>query len=122
MLAGISVSSPLMCIVVLLKLFNMVYAQLGPTMKRIKYSILFYSIMNGHTIGAILENYDVAMLARHNVMHYNDSLKGDKVLESLNRIPTSFKTVILIFLVLFEHNFLRNLQNLSGKRNKNIHV
>ena len=35
--------SPLMCIGVLLKLFNMLYAQLGPTMERIKYSILFYS-------------------------------------------------------------------------------
>ena len=33
--------SPLMCIVVLLKLLNMLYAQLGPTMERIKYSILF---------------------------------------------------------------------------------
>ena len=35
--------SLLMRIVVLLKLFNMLYAQLGPTMERIKYSILFYS-------------------------------------------------------------------------------
>ena len=25
--------------------------------------------MNGHTIGAMMENYDVAMLAEHNVMH-----------------------------------------------------
>ena len=33
--------SLLMRIVVLLKLFNMLYAQLGPTMERIKYSILF---------------------------------------------------------------------------------
>ena len=40
--------------------------------------------MNGHTIGAIMENYDcdVARLAGHNVMHYNDSLKGDNVHES----------------------------------------
>ena len=35
--------SLLMHIVVLLKLFNMLYAQLGPTMERINYSILFYS-------------------------------------------------------------------------------
>ena len=35
--------------------------------------------MNGHTIGAIMENYGVARLAGHNVMHYNDSLKGDNV-------------------------------------------
>ena len=40
----------------------------------------------------------------------------------LNRIPKSFKKVILIFLVLFEHDFLRNLLNLSGKRNGNKHV
>ena len=35
--------------------------------------------MNGQTIGAIMENYDVAMLAGHNVMYYSDSLKGDSV-------------------------------------------
>ena len=34
----------------------------------------------------------------------------------------SFKTVILIFLLLFEQDFLRNLRNLSGKRNGNKHV
>ena len=38
--------------------------------------------MNGHTIGAIMENFDVAMLAGHNVMHYNDSLKGDNMHKS----------------------------------------
>ena len=38
--------------------------------------------MNGQTIGAIMENYDVAMLAGHNVMYYSDSLKGDSVHES----------------------------------------
>ena len=31
--------------------------------------------MNEQTVGAILENYDVAMLAGHNVMHFSDSLK-----------------------------------------------
>ena len=55
-------------------------------------------------------------------MHYNDSLKGDNVQESFKLIPKSFKNVILIFLVLFEHDFLRNLRNLSGKRNENKHV
>ena len=40
----------------------------------------------------------------------------------LNRIPKSFKTVILLFLVLFELNFLRNSRNLSGKRKGNKHV
>ena len=39
-------------------------------------------LMNGHTIGAIMENYDVARLAGHNVMHYNDGLKGENVHES----------------------------------------
>ena len=38
--------------------------------------------MNAHTIGAIMENYDVARLAGHNVMYYNYSLKGDNVHES----------------------------------------
>ena len=78
--------------------------------------------MNGRAIGAILEKYDVARLAGHNVMHYNDNLKGDNVHESFKRIPKSFKTVILLFLVLFEHDFLRNSRNLSGKRNGNKHV
>ena len=40
------------------------------------------ALVNGHTIGAIMENYDVAMLSGHKVMHYNDSLKGDNVHES----------------------------------------
>ena len=35
--------------------------------------------MNGQTIGAIMENYDVATLAGHNVMHYSDSLKEDNL-------------------------------------------
>ena len=34
-------------------------------------------LMNGQTIGAILENYDVAMLAGHNVKLYSDSLRKD---------------------------------------------
>ena len=38
--------------------------------------------MNGQTIGTIMENYDVAMLAGHNVVHYSDSLKGDNVHKS----------------------------------------
>ena len=62
-----------------------------------------------------MENYDVAMLAGHNVMHYNDSLKGDNVHVSFEPHSNVFQTVILIFLVLFEHDFLRNLRNLSGK-------
>ena len=43
----------------------------------------------GQTIGAILENYDVAMLARHNVMHFSDSLKEDnlhKLFESHSKV------------------------------------
>ena len=42
-------------------------------------------------------------------MHYSDSLKEDYMHNYLDRIPKSFKTVILSFLVLFEHDFLRNL-------------
>ena len=38
--------------------------------------------MNGQTVGAIMENYDVAMLAGHNGMYYSDSLKGDSVQKS----------------------------------------
>ena len=38
--------------------------------------------MNGQTIGAIMKNYDVALLAGHNVMHYSDCLKGDNVHKS----------------------------------------
>ena len=75
--------------------------------------------MNGQTIGAIMENCDIAMLAGHNVMYYSDSLKGDSVHKSFE---SHSKTVILIFLVLFEHDFLRNLRNLSGKRNGNKRV
>ena len=38
--------------------------------------------MNGQTFGAIMEKYDVAMLAGHNVMYFFDSLKGDSVHKS----------------------------------------
>ena len=38
--------------------------------------------MNEQNIGAIMENYDVAMLAGHNVMYYSDSLKEDSVHKS----------------------------------------
>ena len=34
------------------------------------------------TIGAIMGNYDLAMLAGHKVMHLSDSLKGDNVHKS----------------------------------------
>ena len=78
--------------------------------------------MNGHTIGAMMENYDVAMLAGHNAMHYNDSLKGDNVQESFEPHSKVFQNSHFDFLVLFEHDFLRNLRNLSGKRNGSKHV
>ena len=54
--------------------------------------------MNGHTIGAIIENYDVARLAGHNVMHYNDSLKGDNVHESFEPHSKVFQNSHLLFL------------------------
>ena len=57
--------------------------------------------MNGQTIGAIMENYDVAMLAGHNVMYYSDSLKGDSVHKSFEshskvcqNIPFDFSSII----------------------------
>ena len=46
-------------------------------------------LMNEQTVGAILENYDVAMLAGHNVMHYSDSLKEEylhKLFESHSKV------------------------------------
>ena len=65
--------------------------------------------MNEQTVGAIVENYDVAMLAGHNAMHFSDSLKDDYLHQFFECIPKSVKTVILIFLLLFEHDFRRNL-------------
>ena len=38
--------------------------------------------MNRQTIGVSMENYDVVMLAGHNVMYYSDSLKGGSVHKS----------------------------------------
>ena len=38
--------------------------------------------MNRQTIGAMMQNYDVAMLAGHNAMYYSDNLKGDSVHKS----------------------------------------
>ena len=49
--------------------------------------------MNGHTIDVIMENYDVAMLAGHSGMHYNDSLKGDNVHESLEQHSKVFQNI-----------------------------
>ena len=46
-------------------------------------------LMNEQTVGAILENCDVAMQAGHNVMHYSDSLKKDylhKLFESHSEV------------------------------------
>ena len=45
--------------------------------------------MNEQTVGAILENDDVATLAGHNVMLYSDSLKDDhlhKLFESHSKV------------------------------------
>ena len=78
--------------------------------------------MNGQNIGAMVENYDVAMLAGHNVMYYSESLKGDSVHKSFESHSKVFQNSHLIFLALFEHGFLRNLRNLSGKTNGNKHV
>ena len=53
--------------------------------------------MNGHTIGAIMENYDVAMLAGHKVMHYSDILKGDNVHESFELHSKVFQNSLFDF-------------------------
>ena len=78
--------------------------------------------MNWQTIGAIMENYDVAQLAGHNVMHYSDCLKGDNVHKSFESHSKDFNSVILIFLVLFEHDFLKNLRDLTSQKNGNKNV
>ena len=58
--------------------------------------------MNEQTIGTITGNYDVALLAGHNVMHDSDSPTGYNVHVSFE---SHSKTIILIFLVLVEHEF-----------------
>ena len=69
-----------------------------------------------------MENNDIAQLAGHNVMHYYDCLKGDNVHKSFESLSKVFNSVILIFLVLFEHDFLRNLRTLSSQKNGNKNV
>ena len=44
-----------------------------------------------------MENYDVAMLVGHNVIHYNDSLKRDNVHESFEPHSKVFQDSHLIF-------------------------
>ena len=64
--------------------------------------------------------YDVALLAGYKVTHHSDSLKEDNVHKSFESHSKSFKTVILVFLVLVEHYFLRNLR--GSKRDGSKHV
>ena len=47
--------------------------------------------MNRQTIGAMNENYDVAMLTGHKVMYNSDSLKGDSVQQTC---IISFRVII----------------------------
>ena len=61
--------------------------------------------MNGHTIGAIMENYDVARLAGHNVMHYNDSLNGDNVHETFEPHSKVFQNSHFAFSYIFLARF-----------------
>ena len=46
--------------------------------------------MNDQTIGTIMGNFDVALLAGHNVMHDSDSLKGDNM-------HKSFESHLIVF-------------------------
>ena len=47
--------------------------------------------MNEQNIGAIMGNYDVALLAGHNVMHDYDSLKEDNVYKSFESHSNVFQ-------------------------------
>ena len=47
--------------------------------------------MNGYAFGAIMENYDVAVLAGRIVMHYNDNLKEYNGHESFEPLSKSFQ-------------------------------
>ena len=78
--------------------------------------------MDEQTTGAIMGYYDVALLAGHNVMHDSNSLKGDKLHKSFESHSRVFQNSSLNFLVLAEHDFIPNLQNLSSKRNRNKHI
>ena len=67
--------------------------------------------MNEQTVGAILENYDVAMLAEHNAMHYSDSLKEDylhKLFESHSKVFQSHFDFLVLFLARFSSKFMKS--------------
>ena len=64
--------------------------------------------MNRQTIGAMNENYDVAMLAGHNVMYYYDSLK-QKSFESHSKvIQNSHFDLSSIILARFSSKFTKS--------------
>ena len=68
--------------------------------------------MNRQTIGAMMENYDVAMLAGHNVMYSSDSLKGDSVHKSFEShskvIQNSHFDLSSIILARFSSKFTKS--------------
>ena len=68
--------------------------------------------MNRQTIGAMMENYDIAMLAGHNVMYYSVSLKGDsfhKSFESYSKvIQNSHFDLSSIILAQFSSKFTKS--------------
>ena len=68
--------------------------------------------MNEQTVGAIVENYDVAMLVGHNFMHYSDSLKEDylhKLFESHSKVfQNSHFDFSSIILARFSSKFMKS--------------
>ena len=68
--------------------------------------------MNRQTIGAMNENYDVAMLAGQNVMYYSDGLKGDSVQKSFEShskvIQNSHFDLSSIILARFSSKFTKS--------------
>ena len=68
--------------------------------------------MNRQTIGAMNENYDVAMLEGHNVMYYTDGLKGDSAQKSLEShskvIQNSHFDLSRIILARFSSTFTKS--------------
>ena len=78
--------------------------------------------MNGHTIGAIVENYEVAMLVGHNVMHYNDSLKGDNVHESFEPHSKVFQNSHFVFSSIIRARFSSKFTKSQWQKNPETNI
>ena len=60
-----------------------------------------------------MENYDVARLAGHNVMHYNDCLKGDNVHESFEPHSKVFQNSHFAFSSIISARFFFEIHEIS---------